>query len=144
MSTTNHETAQGLRALADLLDAHPDLTHPWDGYDPCILHPISSEADPKAAMRDWAKATSHLRPTKNFDTWASLFVDFGGGIVVQVYASREQVCEKVVTGTREVTKSVKDPDALAAIPTVEVTETLEDVEWICRPLLAASDAEVSA
>ncbi|HET6291734.1 MAG TPA: hypothetical protein VFG33_00115, partial [Kribbella sp.] len=58
----------------------------------------------------------------------------GGVIEVHVGAYRDQVCERVVTGTREVTKTVPDPSVV--VPDVEVTETVEDVEWICGPLLA--------
>jgi hypothetical protein len=46
------------------------------------------------------------------------------------------VCERVVTGTRLETKEVPDPEALKAVPLVTVTETVEDVEWRCMPLLA--------
>jgi heme-binding NEAT domain protein len=52
-----------------------------------------------------------------------------------VSVDREEICERIVTGTREVTVEVPDPEQLAAVPTVSVTKTVEDVEWICRPLL---------
>jgi hypothetical protein len=55
-----------------------------------------------------------------------------------VLCDRNEVCEKVVTGTREVTKEVPDPEALAAVPKVTVTETVEDVEWRCHPILDAA------
>jgi hypothetical protein len=41
-----------------------------------------------------------------------------------------------VTGTREVTEQVPDPEALAAVPTTTVTRTEDVTEWVCRPLLA--------
>jgi len=68
--------------------------------------------------------------TSYFDAVATI----GGVIEVHVGAYRDQVCERVVTGTREVTKTVPDPSVV--VPDVEVTETVEDVEWICGPLLA--------
>jgi hypothetical protein len=58
------------------------------------------------------------------------------GLKVKVTTYRDAVCERVVTGTREVTREVRDPDALAAVPTTTVTETVEDVEWVCAPLTA--------
>jgi hypothetical protein len=54
------------------------------------------------------------------------------GLELDVTVSRPAVCERVVTGTREVVKTVPAPDA----PMVEVTEVVEDVEWVCEPLLA--------
>lgn len=54
---------------------------------------------------------------------------------VNIITDREAVCRRVVTGTREVTKTVPAPGA----DTVEVTETVEDVEWVCdEPLLAGA------
>lgn len=132
---------RALRQLADLLEANPHLTNPFNCGP--VHHYLGYQSeDKKADLRNWARATSHLRPTKAYTDYAELNIDFGGGLVVKVYADREQVCERVVTGTREVTKTVKDPDALAAVPEVEVTVTEEDVEWICKPLLA--DESVSA
>jgi hypothetical protein len=54
------------------------------------------------------------------------------GLELDVTVKRPAVCERVVTGTREVVKTVPAPDA----PTVQVTEVVEDVEWVCGPLLA--------
>lgn len=55
-----------------------------------------------------------------------------GALAAQAIAYREAVCERVVTGTETVTRTVPDPTA----PLVKVTETVEHVEWVCRPLLA--------
>lgn len=60
------------------------------------------------------------------------FVAERAGVDLEIVADREQVCRRIVTGTREVTKMVPAPDA----PLIEVTETVEDVEWECEPLLA--------
>jgi hypothetical protein len=61
------------------------------------------------------------------------------GVDYHVTVDREAVCRRVVTGTREVTTTVPADDA----PTVQVTETVEDVKWVCEPLLndAADKAE---
>lgn len=50
---------------------------------------------------------------------------------IYVYADREQVCERVVTGTREVVEEIPDPDA----PKITRTRTEEIVEYHCGPLL---------
>lgn len=57
-----------------------------------------------------------------------------GSIPLTFTAYRNAVCERVVTGTREVTETVPDPEALEAVPTIEVTKTVEDIEWVCAPL----------
>lgn len=59
------------------------------------------------------------------------------GVILEVIVEREAVCRRVVTGTREVTRTIP---AIEAQPEREVTETVEDVEWECEPVLP----EVSA
>jgi hypothetical protein len=134
------ETVTALRALADLLEANPHLSSPFrPGLGVAVHHYLGyGVEDKKADLRNWARATSHLRPSKAYTDYAELDIDFGGGVVIKVYAEREEVCERVVKGTREVTKTVKDPEALKSVPDVMVTETVEDVEWICRPLLEST------
>ena len=132
----NLAAANGLRALADFIDANPDLHTPWTAWPLDICNPLVLTLDKKAALRAWARASASLRPAKQYDEeHAYLTVDFGGGVKVKTYAQRDEVCERIITGTREVTKTVKDPDALAAVPEVEVTVTEETVEWICHSLL---------
>jgi hypothetical protein len=69
--------------------------------------------------------------------WAGVNLSWGA-IGLHVYARRDQVCERVVTGTETVTRTVKDPAALAEVPEVEVTEEVEIVKWECKPLLAST------
>ncbi len=49
------------------------------------------------------------------------------------------MCKKVVT-TETVTRTVPDPAVLATVPMVEVTQDVENVEWVCEPLLATEGA----
>lgn len=59
---------------------------------------------------------------------------------ITLFTRRENVCERVVTGTRTVTETIPDPSV--EVPTIEVTREVEDVEWICPPsLLALAEAE---
>ncbi len=51
---------------------------------------------------------------------------------LDITADRDAVCERVVTGTRQVTRTVP---AVEAKPGRTVTETVEDVEWDCGPVL---------
>lgn len=139
---TRAEQVANLRAFADFLGANPQLRSPFDSSGERFLVCLNWTGDPKAELAAWARATSHLKPSKHYgDTYAGITIDFGG-IELYVYASREQVCDRVVTGVETVTKTVKDPEMLKAVPEVEITEQVETVEWICRPLLA--DEPVSA
>lgn len=139
--TERERNLDGVQALLDLLRRHPELESPFTSR---IHMPISSYGrstdEIKSDLAAWARALSHLRPGKSYeDGWASLTAYFED-VELFVYTNRENVCERVVRGTRQVTETVKDPDMLAAVPEVEVTREVEDVEWICRPLLADEQA----
>jgi hypothetical protein len=149
MSNTDNTTdpraayTAGLRQLADLLDAHPEVPLPYDGTLAPItiqhLFPVNG-----GTVRDEFLATVRAFPGKREkdpnDTYFDVDVQLAG-LHISVTTYREQVCKRVVTGTREVTREVPDPDALAAVPTKTVTETVEDVRWECRPLLAVDTTE---
>lgn len=128
------EQAAGLRALADLIEANPDLAkhaaylrtlNIWHSDDAKIVEAIA-----RAGLRHGAKVQKEYS-----DTIFQLRLSWGP-VTAELLSYRDEVCERVVVGTETVTKTVKDPDALAAVPEIEVTEEVEKVEWICRPLLA--------
>lgn len=132
--------AAGLRALADMVEQNPNLLDVLRGLH-CATH-IFGEDDPKAKLGMFARVASRYttKVEKRFSTgFASVEASFGP-LRVLIQADRDEVCERVVTGTETVTKSVPDPAALAAVPTVEVTETVDTYEWVCRPLLADDSA----
>jgi hypothetical protein len=125
------EYIAGLRALADLLDQHPDVPTPYHGHD-VELAIFTRNKDElittaRALPGKLDKAFDARRDVYGFELHGKIH-----GLQVIVYAHRDQVCHRVVTGTRQVTKTVPAPDA----PMVEITETVEDVEWQCEPLLA--------
>lgn len=143
MTTTHdHDTyTTGLRTLADLIDGNPHLYDDVRYSLSTLLIPVSSREDPRGRMADWIRVAKSvgLPISKSYDeSWGKVVIDFGG-FALQVYADRDQVCERVVVGTREVTREVPDPVALA-IPTTTVTEVVEDVRWECLPLLTPADA----
>lgn len=124
--------ANDLRRLADICaDA------PWFYR---FNAPTGSERPPIETMRRAARLglDAGVKVTKEYDdTWGSVTLRMPNGRVnIWVYANREEVCERVVIGTREVTEEVPDPEALKAVPKVAVTKTVEDVEWQCHSLLA--------
>lgn len=104
---------------------------------------LTHASDPKTQMADFIRRglRAGARIGKDVtEKYASASLWFGR-IELYVYASREVVCERVVTGTHEETVTEPDADALAAVPKVTKTVVVEDVEWRCAPLLAAAEAE---
>lgn len=135
----------GLRALADTLTASPELVEllglRWSdfGRHGKINVSVAGQDNARQAIAAFTRAALRSGATVDksmSDKWGGVVARFGS-VGVEVFAEREEVCERVVVGTREVTKEVPDPAALAAMPRVTVTETVEDVEWKCRPLLDA-------
>lgn len=132
----------GLRALADFLDSNPHLEAPgrWNPEKLQIFLQRSEEA-PAEQMRDWAVAATGLPRNKDYSNdYAALEVEFSPNVVARVVTFRANVCERVVVGTETITETVPDPAQVAQIPTVEVTRTVEHVEWVCSPLLAGDVA----
>lgn len=141
---TAAEQAAALRHLADMLDEHPEL-----GAD--INHALSVSGllamplhnrevgDQRERLALWARAARRHEATTTTkgarDDTFQVNVTWGEALTITVLASRDEVCERVVTGTETVTKLVPDPEAPPR-PLVEVTETVEQIEWRCHPLLA--------
>lgn len=122
------EYIAGLRDLADHLETNPHLRLP-------LVETFAVFCGRDDAVA-WVRALpGEKRKTVNTDESHMIFGrDRGvfGPFGFNVWVEREKVCRRVVTGIREVTRTVPAPDA----PMVQVTETVEDVEWVCEPLLA--------
>lgn len=130
----------GLREFADWLDTHPDARLPDDNDSWRVRDPQFSREGLVERVRvlggKWEKEADdsiHFRLLQRF-----------GPIAYQVYAGREDVCERVVTGIREVTVDEPDPDAVAALPKITRTETVEEVEWRCPDSLLGAAREAVA
>lgn len=134
----------GLRKLADLLEQHEDFPLPYGAGTSgemasyrmsFYLFGDSREAFVSAARKfpgtlDKVVADDTFRLNGQIE-----------GLHFELVAFRKDVCERVVTGTREVTRTIPDPTVVVpTVPMVEVTETVEDVEWVCAPLLAEAGA----
>lgn len=146
MTDTDKRAAyiEGLHQIADFLAEHPDVPLPHlgayaegsnrpamsiyvYGHDPRtkVASIVRAMTEPGTAVQKRVKDS-----TQSYQVWREF-----GGLVLLATASRDEVCERVVVGTREVTVEEPDPEALAAVPTVSVTKVVEDVEWVCAPLL---------
>jgi antitoxin component HigA of HigAB toxin-antitoxin module len=142
MTKSSRETyTQGLREIADFLDAHPEVPLPYlssfqtGNWENTLDIYLVSEKGQKEKLAAIARAMGHADKVMDGDKMR-VFRRFAG-ITLIAQASRDQVCERVVIGTREIEVEEKDPEALAAVPVVKVTKTVEDVEWRCAPILAA-------
>ncbi|HEX5347886.1 MAG TPA: hypothetical protein VFW64_12430 [Pseudonocardiaceae bacterium] len=129
--SARQEYIDGLRALADLLEANPDLRLPYTGRDRGGALLVMPHGDERDEVAEWARAL----PGEKSKTVRDEYFDLDGqlhGLHLRVIAHRDKVCRKVVKGTREVKEQVP-------VKFTTVTKTVEDVEWVCDPLLGATN-----
>lgn len=106
---------QGLRELADFIDAHPDIPCPYgEAHNAFVRDKTQLGMIARAVGGRWDKnCTSQFFYIRR---------EFAGGHSYEVNVSRDQVCRKVVTGTR--------------IEPAQPEREVEVVEWVCtEPLL---------
>lgn len=131
--------AEGLRALADMIESNPGLAdhlrQPLTGMSGYVFTAEPITAFIRAAARHGAKIVKDYPGIS--DRHFSAYAHFGGDVTMRLHTTRDQVCERVVVGTETVTKRVPDPAKLAEVPEIEITETIDKVEWQCKPLLAS-------
>lgn len=135
------EYAWGWAKLAQFLSDNPDFAETADTHPSSVLAYLLPDEDPLSRMADVARRgiAAGARVEKEYDEdYGKVQLHFGP-VYLQVYTNRGEVCERVVVGTREVVEEVKDPEALAAVPTITQTRTEDIVKWKCRPILAESD-----
>ncbi len=124
------EWCKGLRQLANVIEGNPQLGLPFGSntFDR-LLVPMGT----KSVLADWVRAIPG-KVDKQFDDYGWLNVHIKlGEFHMNAYIARDQVCERIVTGTKEVRKLVPHPDA----EMVEKVEIVDEYEWKCsEPLLA--------
>jgi len=135
------EYIAGLRQLADLLEQHEDeLPLPVNGR----LSPIGFQFllgdDPKGALAAAVRAIpvrldKHAPDTSYHDTYYDL-EGWLHGLRISLTAYRDAVCERVVVSADTVVIPAKP--AQPAEP--ERTVIVEQVEWVCHPVLADTEA----
>jgi hypothetical protein len=138
----------GLRVLAGILENQPEVPLPAAGdLLPLTFHFLTGNGD-RARMATAARALpcAWRKGVRDYGKLGGAYFDLTGdlaGLKVQLTAARADVCERIVTGTREVTELVKDPVLLDAVPLTEVTREVEEVEWRCRPVTAPAKARTT-
>jgi hypothetical protein len=133
----------GLRGLADALAENASIPLPVDGVLTALSigfwgdHPKEDLAATarKLPVSKWEKA-----PGENYFNMRGTI----GALKIELYARRDAVCRRVVTGTREVTEIVKDPEKLAEVPEIEVTRTEQTYEWVCDPVMSPGAQDETA
>ena len=126
----------GIRAVADLLEAKPDLPLPVTREFHWYL--FGSQLELATQKAEAARIVRLIGGQHDKYETAELFRFRRQihGVETQVIVDRPAVCERKVIAAEVVTKLVPDPSA----PLVEVTETVETVEWVCAPLLESVPA----
>ena len=136
--------ADTFRAVADLLDAHPDLPRPYVSvYDHLpeqadlawylhINERATDEADQKAQAAHIIRMLGGHWSKEIYD-WSedARFSQSRDGLNFKVVVTRSAVCERVVVGEETVTIPAKPAEPARV-------ETWEKVEWRCEPLLAGT------
>lgn len=135
VSATQRAFIDGLRDLADMLERTPaaiPINTPFSGF----LGVYGDDWDtPLEQMTALARATGgRWEKSTEFDDFR--LIRHFGPHKITLFTSRENVCERVVTGTRMA--MIPDPDFVATAPLVEVEQ--EIVEWVCPPSIFAEAA----
>lgn len=132
---------QGLRELADALEASPEIPLPYRYFSARVTSPnhLDDDGKSKHAKRRAAEIARAIPAKVDKQSLGSLFalVTSFGPIKLEVFFDRDQVCERVVTGTRTVTEEEPDPEEVDKLPKRTVTREVEDVEWRCPDSLLA-------
>lgn len=129
--------ADGLRALAAMIEQHPEVA-PHARLRNLYAFHVNS-ADDHAVVARAALASGAQVDKDVSDTQYNLVLTFGREVGAYVLANRSDVCERVRVGTE--TRVEHDPkdveEALKRLPEREVEVPV--YEWQCRPLLAGGE-----
>lgn len=117
------EWLNGVRSLADFIEANPDFGVPYGGFTQYLYAGDSDET--KSALAAMARMLG-TAAKETSDFYFQLTRMFGP-IPFTVAVDREMVCRKVVTGVETVEVQVP-PEG---VEMVTVTEQRETFEWIC-------------
>lgn len=117
----------GLRKIADVLETNQEAKIPYFG--PCVVRVDDSEqllAQSRVFGGKWAKSVS--------DDSFNLRQHLGCSLELYLYADRENVCKKIVIGTKLVPETVIEAQIIPA-------HEEEIVEWHCPESLREMQLE---
>lgn len=121
---SNKEKVKGLRALADFMEENPDME--------VLFSAANVFVDNLEDLQKYGRKLGTFTKRTSSD-WFYLRRDFDGGIRLEINATHNQVCERVVVGTEEI--QVPDPAA------PKITKTVDIVEWNCPEILSKVEKE---
>ena len=125
----------GLRAAADWYEQHPAVKPPHQYPYMISNFAVDGLADMKAVAE--ALGTCDKETTDSFYRLKRNI----GNVILEFVSHRATVCERVVVGTKMVSRQV--PVYAAPEPVEYRTEEVEEeiVEWRCPPLLEHAEAD---
>ena len=133
---------EGLRQLAAVLQAHPEIPLPTQGnllaIGICFMDGDGSDRERMAAAArafpcDWGKRIRDGGEVSYFELDGLL----AGGLKVSLSAFRETICTRKVVGTEDHEVEVVITPAV----TQKVVKPVEVVEWTCGPVLGKALSE---
>jgi hypothetical protein len=120
------EWADGLREMADFADRHPDLFNSRGEK----FNIFATDA------KDFARKARALGKADKIQEGSFYILRRRfGPHMVDLNIFRKELCEKVLVGTKIVSR--QDPELIAAVPVIEVTEDV--YEWHCPESILALD-----
>ena len=139
MSADRAAYVAGLRALADVLESHPEVPLPYYGTTAEITIHFFGGEDPRSEIAAAARAIPCSWEKDVWESGQTAYLDLVGslrGLKLKLVAFRDTVCTRRVTGTEEREVEVEVTPAV----TTRVREQVDIVEWTCSPILAPADA----
>lgn len=115
----------GLRKIADTIEANPELIVPYLGAGVVQCGTVEEiRAFVKAFGGKWAKRSDE----NDFE----MVQELSYGLSLMIFASHENVCQRVVVGTKHIPEIVVPASEERVIPAHEI----EQVKWVCPEVLA--------
>ena len=124
---THTQYAEALREIADWYERHQDI--PLPSLDVVIYGGLDKLEILQQIARSAPLVRKHYR-----ENLLDLIIPFAHGVTLTFTAWRHVACERKVVGTREIPEQVVPEH-------IEPQHTEEVIEWVCTPLLAASEKE---
>ena len=126
---THVEYANGLREFAAFIEAHEEITVPLSLS--CSTFVDVPKEEQKAHAAQVAKALGNVNKVV-FQDNLILVHEFNPLLSYKVWYSRDAVCERIVTGVREIPEHILPAREETFVP----AHAEEIVEWRCHPILA--------
>ena len=126
-----HEYIEGLRQLAALLEANPEIPLPYEGDLAEITIFCASKEELAAITRAFPGPKD--KRAEDYNSYGFALTGKLAGLAWEARVDRDEVCTARVVGTKTVTQ--RRPSAYE-----EVEVEVEEIEWDCHPILIGTAA----